>query len=139
MPSLPWARSGLSASRWVLLRQLTYVFGAVYLGVAVSAADQDATGRGLPWMLPSARANVGPGGIDHCVALCLSGEGAVPASWDETGVATWGQLQKMSDAWAQANIGEAVVVITDDWLQANGLYTIDGLDMAQLIADSQGL
>lgn len=122
-----------------LLRQLAYVFGAVYLGVAVSAADQAATGKGLPWTLPSAGANVGPDGIDHCVALCLSGEGAVPAAWDETGVATWGQLQKMNDAWALTNTGEAVVVITDDWLQANGVYTIDGLDMARLLADSRGL
>jgi hypothetical protein len=119
-----------------LLKQLTYVFGAVYLGVAVGNAEQSASSNGQPWTLNKAGRNVGPNGIDHCVSLVYSAVG-VPGVVNNQKVATWGMAQEINQNWAETNIGQAVVVITSDWIQSNG-KSIDGLNLAQLIADSKG-
>ena len=118
-----------------LLKQVANTFGGVYLGIAVSDSDMEAFNEGQPWTLPSPGANVGPNGIDHCVVLEYSAFGVTGIGNDET-VITWGAEQPVNQPWALTNIGQAMGLITDDWISANGT-TINGQSLAQLIADSK--
>jgi hypothetical protein len=78
---------------------------------------------------------VGPNGIDHCVVLQYSAFGVAGIGNDET-VITWGLEQKINQAWAVTNIGQAMGLITEDWISANGT-DINGESLEQLIADSK--
>ncbi len=118
-----------------LLKQVANTFGGVYLGVAVSDSDMQVFDNGRPWTLPAPAANVGPNGIDHCVILQYSAFGVPGIGNDET-VITWGMEQKINQAWALTNIGQAMGLITQDWIAANGT-TINGQSLDQLIADSR--
>jgi hypothetical protein len=80
-------------------------------------------------------ANVGPYGIDHCVVLEYSAFD-VPGIVDDQTVITWGIEQKINQAWALTYIGQALGLITEDWIAANGT-SIKGQSLAQLIADSK--
>jgi hypothetical protein len=120
-----------------LLKQVANTFGGVYLGVAVSNSDMQAFDSGQPWTLPAAGQNVGPNGIDHCVVLEYSAFGVVGIGNDET-VITWGMEQKINQAWAVTNIGQAMGLITEDWITKNGT-TINGQSLDQLIADSKSV
>ena len=120
-----------------LLKQVANTFGGVYLGVAVSDGDMETLNAGQPWTRPAAGPNVGPGGIDHCVVLQYSAFGVPGIGNDET-VITWGIEQKINQAWAETNIGQAMGLITEDWIAANGT-DINGESLAQLIADSRNV
>jgi hypothetical protein len=120
-----------------LLKQVANTFGGVYLGVAVSDNDMQALDDGKPWTLPAAGQNVGPNGIDHCVVLQYSGFGVAGIGNDET-VITWGIEQPINQAWAETNIGQAMGLITQDWISINGT-TINGQSLEQLIADSRAV
>jgi hypothetical protein len=112
-------------------------FGGVYLGIAVSDGDMQAFENGQPWTRPAAGANVGPNGIDHCVILQYSAFGVPGIGNDET-VITWGMEEKINQAWALTNIGQAMGLITQDWIAANGT-SINGQSLEQLIADSRSV
>jgi hypothetical protein len=118
-----------------LLKQVANTFGGVYLGVSVLAADAEAIANGQPWTLPAAGPNVGPNGVDHCVVLEYSAIGVAGTDANET-VITFGIEQKMNQAWAVTNIGQAMGLITEDWIDKNGT-TINGQSLKQLIADSR--
>ena len=120
-----------------LLKQVANTFGGVYLGVAVSDSDMRALNAGQPWTRPTAGPNVGPNGIDHCVVLQYSAFGVAGIGNDET-VITWGIEQKINQAWAETNIGQAMGLITEDWIATNGT-DINGESLAQLIADSRNV
>ena len=120
-----------------LLKQVANTFGGVYIGIAVSDSDMSAFDAGQPWTLPAPGANVGPNGIDHCVILQYSAFGVAGIGNDET-VITWGQEQRVNQHWAVTNIGQAMGLITEDWISANGT-TINGQSLAQLITDSQSV
>ena len=120
-----------------LLKQVANTFGGVYLGVAVSDGDMQAFENGQPWTRPATGANVGPDGIDHCVILQYSAFGVAGIGNDET-VITWGMEQKINQAWALTNIGQAMGLITQDWIAANGT-SINGQSLEQLIADSKNV
>jgi len=120
-----------------LLKQVANTFGGVYLGVAVSDEADQQFSEGLPWTLPTAAANVGPAGIDHCVVLEYSAFGVAGVGDDET-VITWGVEQRINQAWAETNIGQAIGLITEDWIAKNGT-SINGQSLAQLIADSKNV
>lgn len=107
-----------------------YVFGSVYLGVAIVAADQANSANGQAWTLPEAGQNVGPFGINHCVVLVDSQINDPDGNNWET-VATWGALQKMDSAWASTNIGEALVIFSEDMIGADGDSPI-GQTVAQI-------
>jgi hypothetical protein len=118
-----------------LLKQVANTFGGVYLGVGVYAADVEATSNGQPWTLPAAGLNIGPDGVDHCVVLEYSAIGVADIEDNET-VITMGIEQKMNQAWAVTNIGQAMGLITEDWIGKNGT-SINGQSLKQLIADSR--
>jgi hypothetical protein len=120
-----------------LLKQVANTFGGVYLGVFVSDETSTQYLNGQPWTLPAAAANIGPSGIDHCVVLEYSAFG-VPGIGDDETVITWGIEQKINQAWAVTYIGQAMGLITEDWIAANGT-SVNGQSLAQLIADSQSV
>ncbi len=120
-----------------LLKQVANTFGGVYLGVSVGDSAEAQFSKGQPWTLPTVGANVGPYGIDHCVVLQYSAFG-VPGVADDETVITWGVEQKINQSWAETNIGQAIGLITEDWIAKNGT-TINGQSLAQLIADSRSV
>jgi hypothetical protein len=120
-----------------LLKQVANTFGGVYLGIAVSDSDMQAFDNGQPWTLPNPGSNVGPNGIDHCVVLQYSAFGVTGIGDDET-VITWGMEQKINQAWALTNIGQAMGLITQDWIAANGT-SVNGQSLEQLIQDSRNV
>jgi hypothetical protein len=101
------------------LKDILNAFGSVYLGMNVGSTEENDFGAGKPWTLPAAGTNVGPGGIDHCVVLSFSAINDAGVTDNET-IITWGAEQKMNEAWAMTNIGEAVAIFTQDWLDAAG-------------------
>jgi hypothetical protein len=120
-----------------LLKQVANTFGGVYLGVFVSDETSQQYLDGQPWSLPSPQANVGPYGIDHCVVLEYSAFDVAGVADDQT-VITWGIEQKINQAWAVTYIGQALGLITEDWIAANGT-SVNGQSLAQLIADSRNV
>ncbi len=120
-----------------LLKQVANTFGGVYIGVAVSDSDMEALNNGQPWTLPATGTNVGPNGIDHCVVIEYSAFGVQGIGNDES-VITWGVEQPVNQHWAPTNIGQAMGLITEDWISANGT-TINGQSLAQLITDSRNV
>ena len=79
----------------------------------------------------------GPYGIDHCVVLEYSAFGVTGVADDQT-VITWGIEQKINQAWAVTYVGQALGLITEDWIAANGT-SINGQSLVQLIADSRNV
>jgi hypothetical protein len=120
-----------------LLKQVANTFGGVYLGVFVSDETSTQYLNGQPWTLPAPAANVGPYGIDHCVVLEYSAFGVTGVADDQT-VITWGIEQKINQAWAVTYVGQALGLITEDWIAANGT-SINGQSLVQLLADSRNV
>ena len=57
---------------------------------------------------------------------------------DDQTVITWGIEQKINQAWAVTNIGQAIGLITEDWIAKNGT-SINGQSLQQLITDSKNV
>jgi hypothetical protein len=115
------------------LKQVLNAFGTVYLGVNVGDAEENAFSMGQPWTLPERGVQVGPNGIDHCVIMSLSAF-AVPGVMNDETIITWGAEQKMNVNWAWTNVGEAIAIFSEDWMEANGDSPI-GQAAAQIIAE----
>jgi len=101
------------------LKDILNAFGTVYLGVAVGDAEQNAFSAGQPWTLEKAGPNVGPDGIDHCVVMSYSAVNVAGATDNET-LVTWGGEARFNENWGCQNIGEAIAVFSQDWLDAAG-------------------
>jgi hypothetical protein len=119
------------------LKEVLNCFGTVYLGVAVSDQDEENFENGQPFSLPSNGQQVGPDGIDHCVVMGLSAF-AVPGVVDDETIITWGAEERINVAWAWTNIGEAIAVITSDWMEANGDSPI-GQSVAEILAELKSI
>lgn len=104
-------------------------FGGVYIGVNVPQSAQDQFSNGQPWAYDASADN-----------SILGGHAIVIQEWDTEylRVVTWGQLQPVTWEW-MAHFGEeAWVVVTPDFLEANGLEG-SGISAAQLVADFKNL
>lgn len=112
----------------VLLGQVLDVFGTVYVGINVQQQMEDEFSAQQPWTWDPAGQSIG----GH--AICLQrrlGSGNAPLEY-----VTWGALQPATTAFQAGAAEEAWAVVTEDWLQANGT-TVEGLDLAQLLADME--
>lgn len=116
-----------------VLKQVLNAFGTVYLGVNVGDAEQAAFSAGQPWALSENGTQCGPGGIDHCVIMSYSAFGVSGVADDET-IITWGAEQKINVAWAWTNIGEAIAIVSQDWIEANGESPV-GQTITQIISE----
>lgn len=113
-----------------MAKQATDIFGTLYIGLNVPDTAMDQFNEGLAWtVVPGAQIEGG-----HAVPVQYWGtdENA------EIGVVTWARLQKMTTAFWREYVEEAWVIITPDWLEANG-DTVEGFDLAQLEADFKAL
>jgi hypothetical protein len=102
-----------------LMRYATYLFGGLYLGINCPAKCQQDTSN---W-------NFGPGlPIDggHCVIR--AGEGAAGG---KTG--SWGMWIPTSNEFYLSYVDEAYIVVTEDWVSAQG-KSPTGLDVNGLLA-----
>lgn len=110
------------------VKQAIYLFGGVYLGMALPKSAQYQDGH---WSLvegPDSRAGSWGG---HCVNAVGYGENAVR-------IVTWGQLWTVDwDFWT-AYTDEAYAVISEDWLNVRG-KNFKGFDLAALRDDIHNL
>lgn len=109
------------------VRAAVALFGVLYVGVQMPARAMDETNAGEPWI-------VGPD-------TQIEGGHAIPIvayDADELTCVTWGQLQKMTWEWFQKYCDEGYVVLSQDWINANGSAP-SGFNLAQLSQDLKSL
>ena len=112
------------------LRQAVALFGEVLLGISFPASAMDQFNDSKPW-------DVVPGAtIEGGHAICT-------AKYDATShtpwtVVTWGQEQKVTQAFLDAYLEEAWVVVAPEWIATSG-STPSGLNLAALGQDFTGL
>lgn len=135
-----WRKSGVPVAGHKILafaqlkdlskvKQALYVFGSVYLGINCPQSALDQFDADEPWDVVHGSPIAG----GHAIPLQYAGTGAVPYE-----VVTWGKLQGMTQAFLDAYVEEAWVVITADWLEKNG-RSPEGLDLEHLGADLAAL
>lgn len=123
-----WAE--IDAGNITLMKQVLNVFGSVYLGINFPASADDQFNAGKPW--------------SYVAGSPIEGGHAIPIQrWDDghvgsIEVVTWGVLQRMTLGFARHYVEEAYVVVSQDWITANG-DSIEGLSLPELIADSRSL
>jgi hypothetical protein len=123
-----WANVG-DPTNLSLLKKILNTFGTVYCAFNVDAAAETQFSAEQPWTPVPGSPNIG----GHCIPLQLSAVGDPGYLYNETFI-TWGAEQKASRDWVRAQITEAVVLVSPDWLTAGGT-TIEGLDLNALLAD----
>lgn len=115
-----------------LMKQALDIFGTVYIGFNCPQSALDQFNAGEPWSYDASSPIVG----GHCVALQqMEPVGTRPGIM---GVITWGALQPMTLKFAENYIEEAWVMLTPDWIEANG-NSVSGFNAAQLQADFQAI
>jgi hypothetical protein len=109
------------------MKQALDMFGTVYLGFQVPQSAEDQFGKGQPWTVVAGSPIIG----GHAIDL---------QKWDTQYMypVTWGRLQPMDEAFWLAYGDEAWVIITDDWIEANGDSPL-GLNLQQMIAEFDAL
>lgn len=124
--NLGYARLGNPADE-ELVGQCLDVFGSLYVGFNVqSHMMSEFPGQVWTWQ-PGDSLEGG-----HCVVLqrrypCGSVHGVLEY-W------TWGERQRADFGWQANAVEEAWVVVTPEWITANGT-SVEGMDLQQLLAD----
>jgi hypothetical protein len=116
-----------------LCAQVLDTFGCAYLGGLLQQAQQDQFVQGVPWQW-EATSQIDGG---HAYGYAYRGIGGVGVH----GCTTWGFLQHATghflwNSLDPAQGGEAYMLVSRDWLDANGT-TVQGLDLQQLLTDMQ--
>jgi hypothetical protein len=113
------------------VRAAVYLFGNLYAGLSLPAFAQDETAAAAGWTvaLGGPFGSTGsPGGWGgHCVPI-------VAMSPLTLTCVTWGQTLKMSHNFFLDYCDEAYAVLSDDWIETNGLSP-GSFDLAALQAD----
>ena len=127
------AFAAVAPKNHVHVQQATYLFGGLYLGIALPFAAQALLDAGRPWDLPNRRR-----GSDWLPGSW--GGHAVPVvAYDQNWltIITWGAPLKMSWRFHDAYCDEAWAVLGgSDWLNENADTTApNGFDLATLQAD----
>jgi hypothetical protein len=109
------------------LAAVTWIFGAVGIGIQVPAYCQDQFSAGQPWTVQKANAKI-------------EGGHAIPVVGDANGmfkVVTWGQIQLVDPNFLAQYMDEGFCYLSTEEL-ANGV-NLDGFDLAQLQDDVKQL
>jgi hypothetical protein len=112
------AYAKVDVSNRVEVEQAIALFGAIKLGINLPQSAEDQFNAGQPWDYVRGSRILG----GHCVPV-----GRYQADGTIDGV-TWAQVQSMTPAFWQHYVEEGWVVITQDWLDANG-HSPTGLDL----------
>jgi hypothetical protein len=111
-----------------------YLFGSVYIGVALPDFAVQGDMLAVPWVVP-------PGGPVGNAAPNPSNGHCIPAvayDADNLTVITWGAAKTMSWKFYNAYADEAFAVLSQDFIQKSG-RDLNGFDLAALEADLKGL
>ena len=111
-------------------RTAVYLFGSVYIGVALPDFAVHGDMLTIPWVLP-------PGGAVGDAAPNPENGHCIPAvGYDAESlyVITWGEVKQMSWGFFEAYADEAYAVLSRDFIDASG-HDIAGFDLTQLEAD----
>lgn len=110
------------------LRSAMNTFGSLYIGINFPGSAMDQFNEGKPWDVVKGATLEG----GHCIH---GGAYQVGGNWK---VVTWGAVQEMTQAFWDKYVEEAWIVVTPEWLNANGdsptglnLYAL-GEDLAAL-------
>jgi hypothetical protein len=107
-----------------------WLFGSVYIGVALPDFATQGDMLTVPWVVP-------PGGPVGSAAPNPDNGHCIPAvSYDAENlyVVTWGEIKSMSWGFYNAYADESFAVISQDFIEANGLNPA-GFDLTALEAD----
>lgn len=115
-----WRKTGIGGHKILAFAQIDHTnptqvraaieaFGGIYVGVNFPDSAMQQFDQHQPWTVV-ARAQIEGGHAIHVGAYT----GA------ELTCVTWGALQGLDDAWWAAYVEEAWVVVTQDWIAANG-------------------
>lgn len=111
------------------MKHALWRFGSLYLGFQVPRYAESQTANALPWSVDPAGDSTIVGG--HAVDL-------QKYDHDMMTVVTWGKTQAMTEEFWLCYGDEAWVIITDDWLNSNGIDP-QGLDLRTLVAEFDAL
>lgn len=141
-----WRSHGLDAHKVLAFAELgsqnlpqartaIYLFGSVYIGVALPnfAVHADNLLK-VPWVLPTGGA-VGEAAPNPQNGHCIP---AVGYDKENLYVITWGAVKKMSWGFFEAYADEVYAVLSEDFIGANE-DTVDGFDIVQLKSDLASL
>lgn len=125
--NLGYAKLGNPADE-ELVAQCLDVFGSLYVGFNVQSHMMTEFSDGQVWTWQNGDSLDG----GHCVVLqrrypCGSMHGVLEYY-------SWGQRQRADFGWQANAVEEAWVVVTPEWITANGA-TVEGMDLQQLLAD----
>jgi hypothetical protein len=107
-----------------------WLFGSVYIGVALPDFATQGDMLTVPWMVPPGGpvGNAAPNPDNgHCIP-------AVSYDADNLYVVTWGEIKPMSWGFYNAYADESFAVISQDFIEANGLNPA-GFDLTALETD----
>ncbi|HET9655453.1 MAG TPA: hypothetical protein VFP72_08870 [Kineosporiaceae bacterium] len=99
------------------------LFGGVLIGANMPRDAEVQFDAGQPWTPTSGRGGRAGSWGGH--AMHAGRYSRIRKARDVT---TWGRVQVMTDAWWYRYVAEAWVIITEEWVQANG-FTPSGLDL----------
>jgi hypothetical protein len=108
------------------VRAAVNVFGALLIGVNLPAIAQEQFANGQPWDVVAYDGGIEGGHAVH--------GGAYDENTKTFTVTTWGQTQKVTEAWWLHYVEECWVAISPEWLSAAGLSP-EGIDLYGLGED----
>lgn len=109
------------------MKQALDLFGSVYVGFQVPQSAENQFGAGQLWTVVPGSPSVGGHAIDI-------------QKWDADYIyaVTWGKLQPMTPEFWLTYGDEAWVILTDDWINAQGMSPV-GLNIDALLAEFDAL
>lgn len=114
----------------VQAQSAVWLFGSIYIGVALPDFATQGDMLTVPWVVPPGGpvGNAAPNQNNgHCIP-------AVAYDADQLWIVTWGELKSMSWDFYNAYADESFAVISQDFIEANGLNPA-GFDLTALEAD----
>jgi hypothetical protein len=129
-----WGQIKDPSNPWTLRRAIN-LFGAVYMGFTMPDDAMNEFDDEQPFTDISAAPDPNEG---HCMLYASSKLATYQESpLDPTGqLITWGSVQDVSPVWNTKYSFQALVLVTQDYVDKNGT-TVQGLSLQQMLSDSQ--
>jgi hypothetical protein len=128
------AFTSIDLKNQVQAQSACWLFGGLYIGVALPDFATRGDMPAIPWVVPPG-GPVGDGAPNPNNGHCIP---AVSYDADNLYVVTWGEIKPMSWAFYNAYADESFAVISEDFIEANGLNPA-GFDLTALEADLKAI
>ena len=109
-----------------LMAQVLAAGGTLGIGFNCTQGYEDAFSQGVPATYQPGDPTVGA----HWIVRQRRSVGGTGTLWD----ATWGALQKMTRRYHAAQVTDVAMIVSEDYINANG-QTMQGYDLQQLLDD----